>query len=415
MTEIFTSKDGQSIRAVFTLDDGAKIETVLMKHVDDRRTVCVSSQVGCAACCEFCATGQQGFKRNLSIQEITNQISFFADLLKKNGERVSNVVFMGMGEPFLNYDNVMEAIRIINSKEGFGIGARKISISTAGVIEGIEKLAKENLQINLAISLHASNNNLRSRIMPINKAYPIEKIMNAVDDYIKKTRRRVMFEYLMIDGVNDSPQIAHEFVRLLKKMRNRLFLVNLISYNPIGHSSFKPSSGRRVKIFKDILMKSRIEVTQRFRFGKEIKGACGQLAGETAIQEIVNHYFYSKGLALDQIKEDAKKKKIIYSRFTRPAKQLLELAGSLDKAKKAIDKVAEWAKSRGLDYAFETVFKKWLELDTLKPKEVVKKPFYRDNPMVWSEAKRKWYVIDEEGQWLEYADKESEIEWKIVK
>ena len=136
---------------------------------------------------------------------------------------------------------------------------------------------------------------------------------------------------------------------------------------------------------------------------------------ETDIQEIVNHYFYSKGLALDQIKEDAKKKKIIYSRFTRPAKQLLELAGSLDKAKKAIDKVAEWAKSRGLDYAIETVFKKWLELDTLKPKEVVKKPFYRGDPMVWSEAKRKWYVIDETGQWLEYADKDSEIEWRIVK
>ena len=136
---------------------------------------------------------------------------------------------------------------------------------------------------------------------------------------------------------------------------------------------------------------------------------------ETDIQEIVNHYFYSKGLALDQIKEDAKKKKIIYSRFTRPAKQLLELAGSLDKAKKAIDKVAEWAKSRGLDYAIETVFKKWLELDTLKPKEVVKKPFYRGDPMVWSEAKRRWYVIDETGQWLEYADKDSEIEWRIVK
>src|SRR3989338_2957425 len=142
----------------------------------------------------------------------------------------------------------MEAIRIINSKEGFGIGARKISISTAGVIEGIEKLAKENLQINLAISLHAPNNNLRSKIMPINKAYPIEKILDAVDDYIKKTKRRVMFEYLMIDGVNDSPQMAHGLVSLLKKMRSRLFLVNLISYNPIGHSDFKSSSGRRVKI-----------------------------------------------------------------------------------------------------------------------------------------------------------------------
>ena len=136
---------------------------------------------------------------------------------------------------------------------------------------------------------------------------------------------------------------------------------------------------------------------------------------ETKIQEIVNHYFYSKGLSLEQIKKDAKKKKIIYSRFTRPAKQLLELAGSVKKAKKAIDKVAEWANSRGLDYAIETVFKKWLELDRLKPKEIVKKPYYQGNPMVWSETKRKWYVISPEGNWLEFAGKESEIEWRIEK
>jgi len=136
---------------------------------------------------------------------------------------------------------------------------------------------------------------------------------------------------------------------------------------------------------------------------------------ETAIQEIVNHYFYTKGLTLGRIKDDAKKKKIIYSRFTRPAKQLLELAGSIKKAKKAISKVAEWAKSRGLDYAIETVFKKWLELDRLKPKEIVKKPFYQDDPMVWSETKRKWYVVDKDGNWLEFAAKESEIEWRIVK
>jgi len=140
-----------------------------------------------------------------------------------------------------------------------------------------------------------------------------------------------------------------------------------------------------------------------------------QIREETKIQEIVNHYFYSKGLNLDQIKEDAKKKKIIYSRFTRPAKQLLELAGSVKKAKKAIDKVAEWANSRGLDYAIETVFKKWLELDKLKPKEIVKKPYYLGNPMVWSETKRKWYVIDEQGSWLEFAGQEEEIEWRIVK
>ncbi len=136
---------------------------------------------------------------------------------------------------------------------------------------------------------------------------------------------------------------------------------------------------------------------------------------ETDIQEIVNHYFYSKGLTLEQIKEDAKKRKIIYSRFTRPAKQLLELAGSVQKAKEAINKIAEWANSRDLDYSIETVFKKWLELGRLKPKEIVKKPYYKGNPMVWSEIKRKWYVIDQEGEWLEFADRESEIEWKITK
>ena len=136
---------------------------------------------------------------------------------------------------------------------------------------------------------------------------------------------------------------------------------------------------------------------------------------ETDIQKIVNHYFYSKGLSLEKIKKDAKKKKIIYSRFTRPAKQLLELAGSVSKAKASITKVAKWAESRKLDYAIETVFKKWLELDRLKPKEIVKKPYYRGDPMVWSETKKKWYVIDRDGNWLEFADKESQIEWRIDK
>ena len=140
-----------------------------------------------------------------------------------------------------------------------------------------------------------------------------------------------------------------------------------------------------------------------------------QIQKETDIQEIVNHYFYSKGLSLEQIKKDAKKKKIIYSRFTRPAKQLLTLAGSVKKAKRAIDKVAQWANSRGLDYAIETVFKKWLELDRLKPKEVVKKPYFRGDPMIWSETKKKWFVVDKQGQWLEFAGKETEMEWKIVK
>lgn len=140
-----------------------------------------------------------------------------------------------------------------------------------------------------------------------------------------------------------------------------------------------------------------------------------QIQEETDIQQIVNHYFYSKGLSLEEIKKSAKKRKIIYSRFTRPAKQLLELAGSVKKSKKAIDKVAEWANSRNLDYAIETVFKKWLELDRLKPKKIVKKPYYFNDPMVWSETKKKWYVIEKDGNWLEFADKKSEIEWRIIK
>lgn len=161
--------------------------------------------------------------------------------------------------------------------------------------------------------------------------------------------------------------------------------------------------------------KSKKTKTNKNKVKKRRKKTEKQIREETAIQQIVNHYFYTKGLSLKQIKGDAKKKKIIYSRFTRPAKQLLELAGSVKNAKDAIDKVAKWAKSRNLDYAIETVFKKWLELDRLKPKEIVKKPYYQENPMVWSETKGKWYVINESGDWLEFAAKESDIEWRTMK
>jgi len=281
--KILTSKDGQTIKVLFVLRDDLKIESVLMRHIDGRRTVCVSSQVGCSIGCRFCATGQQGFKRNLSADEIVEQVLFFARFLRTkptedgplSTEKVTNVVFMGMGEPFLNYDNVLEAIKILNDKEGFNLGARHISISTAGITEGIEKLAKEKLQVNLAISLHASDDELRTKLMPINKKYPIEKILAAVNDYIKKTKRRVMFEYLMIDGVNDFEGEAEELAKLLKKP---FYFINLISFNPIGHSDFKPSPGWKIKKFKEILEKARIATTQRYRFGKEIKAACGQLA-----------------------------------------------------------------------------------------------------------------------------------------
>jgi len=268
-------------KILLVLDDGLKIETVLMSHPDKngggrrRNTVCVSSQVGCSLGCKFCTTGKSGFKRNLTVWEIIEQVLFFARKLKDKNERVDNVVFMGMGEPFLNYENVMEAIRLLNSKDGMEIGARSISVSTSGIVEGIKKLAGENLQANLAISLHASNDELRSKLMPVNKKYPLKNVLKAVDEYLVKTNRKVMFEYIMIDGVNDSGEHANELAGLMKK---KLYLVNLIPYNQTD--VFNPSSPERIKQFREILEKDGISVTQRFRFGEKIKAACGQLAGE---------------------------------------------------------------------------------------------------------------------------------------
>ncbi|MDO8429907.1 MAG: 23S rRNA (adenine(2503)-C(2))-methyltransferase RlmN [bacterium] len=287
-----TSKDDQATKILFKLNDGSKVESVLMRHLEERITVCVSSQAGCSIGCKFCATGLQGLKRNLSSGEIVDQILFFARLLKKTNEKVSSVVFMGMGEPFLNYDNVLEAIKTLNDKDGFNLGARHISISTAGIIEGIEKLNNEKLQVNLAVSLHAPDDELRTELMPINKVYPIKKLLAAVDDYIKKTGRKVMFEYLMIDGVNDSPEQAEALGKLLvhsllfgnqknfSQPDQRYYFVNLISFNSTGHSEFKPSPGWKIKNFKQVLDNMGVDVTQRYRFGREIKAACGQLAGE---------------------------------------------------------------------------------------------------------------------------------------
>jgi len=270
--QIIFSKDEKTVKAIITLKDGLKIESVLMKHIDGRNTVCVSSQVGCALNCSFCATGKIGFKRNLEVFEIVEQVLFFARYLKKKGEKVTNNVFMGMGEPFLNYENIISAIRILNDKEGFNLGARHISISTAGILEGIKKLAEEKLQVNLAISLHAPDDDLRSKIMPINKTYPIADMLGAVDNYIKKTKRKVMFEYLMLKDLNDSDVHAQ---RLSKLMKKPLYFVNLILYNPTG--VFKPSSSVRIKKFKEILKKEGVQVTQRYRFGQNVKAACGQL------------------------------------------------------------------------------------------------------------------------------------------
>jgi 23S rRNA (adenine2503-C2)-methyltransferase len=275
--EIFSSQGGDSLKALVTFSDGLKAETVLMRHRDDRNTVCVSSQVGCPMGCSFCATGKMGFKRNLTASEIIEQVLFFARILKGESQRITNIVFMGMGEPFMNYENVMAAIRMMNDNKGLGIGARHISISTSGIVEGIEKLIDEPMQVNLAISLHAPNDALRSKLMPANIKYSIDAVFTAVLRYVKNTNRRVMFEYIMIDGVNDSDQCAKELAALIKgRLSLKLAFVNLIRYNPTG--VFNPSASERVEKFMGILENEHIEVTERYRFGRGIKAACGQLA-----------------------------------------------------------------------------------------------------------------------------------------
>jgi len=275
--KLFESKDKNTAKALITLQDGKQIETVLMLHTGNRSTVCVSSQVGCPIGCTFCATGKMGFFRNLTVYEILEQVLFFARYLKLKGDRqITNIVFMGMGEPFLNYDNVLTAIRIINNGQCFNIGSRKISISTSGVIEGIKKMADEDLQVNLSISLHAPNNTLRSQIMPINKQYSLEDILNAVDNYITKTSRKVMYEYVMLKGINDTLECAEELVKLFRK--RSLCMINLIIYNPTG--DFEPSDTETVKDFKNFLEKHGLFVTQRYEFGQAINAACGQLASK---------------------------------------------------------------------------------------------------------------------------------------
>ena len=294
--KVFESKDKKTIKALIFLEDGERIEGVLMRYEKDksRNTACVSSQVGCVLGCGFCATGKMGFKRNLSVDEIVKQILFWARWLKNNetlrqaqGEnKINNLVFMGMGEPFLNYENVMSAIKILNDQKGFNLGARHFSISTAGIIGGINRLADEPLQINLAISLHAPNDKLRSKLMPINKKYPIKEILKEVDDYIEKTNRKVMFEYIMINGVNDGEKQAKELAKLMKRplyhiRQAQCKFVNLIPCNRVG--GFEQSSQARIEKFKKILKSAGVQVNQRHSFGQDIQAACGQLAGSSDI------------------------------------------------------------------------------------------------------------------------------------
>lgn len=265
----------ETTKALITLEDGNKIETVLMSHSDGRRTICVSSQIGCPLGCKFCATGSMGYIRNLTSSEIIEQVVFFARYLETKNEKISNIVYMGMGEPFLNYDNVVASIRDLNNPDKLGLGIRHFSISTAGIPEGIERLADSGLQVNLAISLHATNNELRSKLMPINDKHPLEEIFASVKNYVEKTSRRVMLEYLLIKDVNDSISDAEKLAKILD---HRLLMANLIPLNPV--EGFQASDNQTIARFKEILDKRHAPYTQRHTFGQEIDAACGQLAGK---------------------------------------------------------------------------------------------------------------------------------------
>ncbi len=269
------SKEGETIKTLFRCHDGKTIEAVLMCHEDERNTVCVSSQVGCAMACTFCATGTMGLTRNLTSEEIVEQVMHFARLLKKKGETVTNVVLMGMGEPLHNYDEVMRALKRLNSKDGFCFGARRMSISTCGIVPGILRLADEPMQINLAISLHAGTDEVRSKIMPVNKAYPLAKLMDAVHIYQEKTNRKVMFEYLLLRGVNDREEDAQAVAELLGS-DVRLIHVNVIKYH--NTLAFEGTERGARTDFVERLRALGIPATHRVTFGEDIDAACGQLA-----------------------------------------------------------------------------------------------------------------------------------------
>lgn len=263
-------EDKTASKYLFKLVDDNYIEAVLMYH-DYGISVCVSSQVGCNMGCKFCESGRLKKVRNLETYEMVEQILLIEQDIK---QRISSVVIMGIGEPFDNYNNVLNFIKIINSDLGIAIGARHITVSTCGLIPKIKEFSNENIQVNLAVSLHAPNNDLRNKIMPINKAYPLNDLIVTLKEYIKKTNRRVTIEYVILDKVNDSRENALELANLLKGMN---VYVNLIPYNETNNLDFKKSDRSNILKFYDTLKKQKINVTIRKEFGANIDGACGQL------------------------------------------------------------------------------------------------------------------------------------------
>ncbi len=267
---IVKQEDNLVKKYLFELTDGERIESVVMFH-DYGISVCVSSQVGCNMSCAFCESGRLKKRRNLEAYEIVEQILLIEQDI---GKRISHIVVMGIGEPFDNYDNVMKFVKIVNDNKGIDIGSRHITISTCGIVPGIYKFMNEEGQVNLAISLHAPNDEIRNKIMPISKRYKLEELMEAIKKYISVTNRRVTFEYIMLDNINDSTLCAMELSKLLKGIN---CYVNLIPYNETENISFKRSKNSQIMKFYDILKKNSINVTIRKEFGSKVDAACGQL------------------------------------------------------------------------------------------------------------------------------------------
>jgi len=267
----FKSKDG-TIKLLLGLKDRNCIEAVAIPG-GERVTGCISSQVGCKYGCSFCASGKLGFKRNLSVGEIIEEVVYLKDRILEN--RLTHLVFMGTGEPLDNYDNVIKAIRILNSPQGFNIGSRRITISTSGIIPGIKRLISEGMQVELSVSLHAATEELRSRIMPVNKQYPLKELIECCKEYSMKTKRQVTFEYIMLKGINSSLREAENLCALLKGFK--LSKVNLIPSNCIEGLDFEPSDRKSINLFKEYLIKKMVHVTVRRERGSDINAACGQL------------------------------------------------------------------------------------------------------------------------------------------
>ncbi len=273
-----TSLTGETRKDLLEMPDGERVEVVLMRYID-RRSACLSTQVGCAMGCDFCATGQMGFVRNLTTGEIVAQALHFMRELAAQEQRLDNVVFMGMGEPFLNYANTLTAIRRLMHPDGVNFGQRRMTVSTVGIVPGIQRFADEELQVNLAVSLHAATDELRSQLMPVNQRYPLDALFAALRTYIEKTNRQVTFEWALIDGVNDTPEQARA---LAARIRGMLAHVNFIPLNPTEGYEGQPSSPARIEVFTEVLDRQHLSYSMRLRRGRGIQAGCGQLRRRAA-------------------------------------------------------------------------------------------------------------------------------------